>query len=205
LQKARQVRSASTIERILDAALVTFRAEGFRGAGIAAICKAAGISPGNLYHYFDSKEDIVAAIVARDRALLTRTVAGLIARDDPVEAIIAAIIAEPVPGEFGLDPVMTTEIYAEASRNPVVARIVQDFARQTHAEVVAMLAMLRDRGLVAKETDLAAVAGLLMALVDGILTRRLADRESDPAALADPLRVAIGAVLGVSTKDDRRD
>lgn len=203
MQKARQVRSASTLERILDAALVTFRAEGFRGAGIAAICKAAGISPGNLYHYFDSKEDIVAAIVARDRAQLTRTIAKLIARDDPVEAIIAAIIEEPLPGDFGLDPVMTAEIYAEASRNPVVAAIVQDFTRQSHAEVVAMLATLQDRGVVTQEADLAAVAGLLMALVDGILTRRLADKESDPAALAGPLRVAIGAILGVAKKGDR--
>ena len=203
MQKARQVRSASTLERILDAALAIFRAEGFRGAGIAAICKAAGVSPGNLYHYFDSKEDIVAAIVARDRTRLTGEIAGLMARDDPVESIIAAIIEEPQPGEFGLDPVMTAEIYAEALRNPVVAGIVQEFTRQTHVEVVAMLATLRDRGLVALETDLAPVAGLLMALVDGILTRRLADGESDPAALAGPLRVAIGAVLGVTTKDDK--
>ncbi|QYU68460.1 TetR/AcrR family transcriptional regulator [Leptolyngbya sp. 15MV] len=47
--------------QILDAALRCFRESGFRGASVSDICKVAGMSPGHLYHYFPSKEAIVAS------------------------------------------------------------------------------------------------------------------------------------------------
>ena len=49
-------------QHILEAAEGCFQRDGFRGASISDICAAAGMSPGHLYHYFDSKEAIIEAI-----------------------------------------------------------------------------------------------------------------------------------------------
>ena len=50
-------------QQILDAAAACFVREGFHGASIARIAKAAGMSPGNLYHFFPGKEAMIAALV----------------------------------------------------------------------------------------------------------------------------------------------
>jgi TetR/AcrR family transcriptional regulator len=55
---------------ILDAAIATFAAKGFDGAGIADLCAAAGISNGALYKYFDNKDDLFLAVVERGSELI---------------------------------------------------------------------------------------------------------------------------------------
>jgi AcrR family transcriptional regulator len=59
-------RAAQRRHQVLDAAAICFRNHGFHGASMAQISKTAGMSPGHIYHYFDNKEAIIAAIVERD-------------------------------------------------------------------------------------------------------------------------------------------
>ena len=53
---------------ILDAAERCFARSGFHGASMQEICAEAGMSPGNLYRYFRSKEELIAGISERNRA-----------------------------------------------------------------------------------------------------------------------------------------
>src|ERR1700751_3352503 len=53
---------------ILSAAQRCFVRSGFHGASMQEICVEAGMSPGNLYRYFPSKEALIAGIAERDRA-----------------------------------------------------------------------------------------------------------------------------------------
>src|SRR3954447_15883797 len=53
---------------ILAAAQRCFVRAGFHGASMQDICAEAGMSPGNLYRYFPSKEALIAGIAERDRA-----------------------------------------------------------------------------------------------------------------------------------------
>ena len=55
-------------EHILDAAERCFARAGFHRTTMHDICKEAGVSPGALYVYFDSKEALIAGISERDRA-----------------------------------------------------------------------------------------------------------------------------------------
>ena len=55
-------------DEILAAAQRCFVRSGFHGASMQDICAEAGMSPGNLYRYFPSKEALVAGIAERDRA-----------------------------------------------------------------------------------------------------------------------------------------
>ncbi|UWQ21175.1 TetR family transcriptional regulator C-terminal domain-containing protein [Jannaschia sp. W003] len=49
--------------RILDAAIEVFAAEGFRGATLDGLAKAAGLSKPNLLYYFASKEAVYVALL----------------------------------------------------------------------------------------------------------------------------------------------
>jgi len=56
------------LEHILDAAEQCFARAGFHRTTVHDICREAGVSPGALYVYFDSKEALIAGISERDRA-----------------------------------------------------------------------------------------------------------------------------------------
>ncbi len=49
-------------QQILDAALKLFADSGFHATSISKIAKEAGVSKGNMYNYFDSKEALLYAI-----------------------------------------------------------------------------------------------------------------------------------------------
>lgn len=53
-----------TRERILDAARTLLSTRGLEGTTVKAICDAAGILAGSFYNLFDSKEQVVLAVVA---------------------------------------------------------------------------------------------------------------------------------------------
>src|SRR3569833_373744 len=53
---------------ILDAAERCFARAGFHQSSMQEICAEAGMSPGNLYRYFPSKEALIAGISERNRA-----------------------------------------------------------------------------------------------------------------------------------------
>src|SRR5579862_7505899 len=59
--------STPTRERIVDAAMRLFSESGYRGASVAQIEAAAGLSPGSggLYHHFNSKEEVLAEGIRR--------------------------------------------------------------------------------------------------------------------------------------------
>ena len=60
---ARQVRSEATRRRILDAAIDVFGEVGYAAAAWGTIIERTGMTKGALYHHFDSKESLAAAII----------------------------------------------------------------------------------------------------------------------------------------------
>ncbi len=60
---------------ILDAAFACFRRRGFHKTTIKDICNEAQLSPGAVYRYFRSKEDIIQAAIDRNTAELTNLIA----------------------------------------------------------------------------------------------------------------------------------
>src|SRR5690606_3781514 len=81
--------------QILDAAAECFRREGFHGSSMARIAATAGMSPGHLFHYFKRKEDIVEAIVTRERTVMEAFAEKLRSagsRSDMLELIQAGVV-----------------------------------------------------------------------------------------------------------------
>ncbi len=57
--------TVSRRDRLVDAALTVFASEGVDAASIKKIGRTAGVAPALIYHYFDSKEALLAAVVER--------------------------------------------------------------------------------------------------------------------------------------------
>jgi AcrR family transcriptional regulator len=61
----REAQAAATRSRILDAALDEFTSGGYPGTSVAAIARAAGVSPETIYATFGTKRGIIDALLAQ--------------------------------------------------------------------------------------------------------------------------------------------
>lgn len=60
-------------ERILESALRLFSRRGYEEASVAEVAADAGVSKGLVYHYFDTKRDLLEAVFLRGSERLERT------------------------------------------------------------------------------------------------------------------------------------
>lgn len=73
----------SSIARLLKAAVKVFTAKGYHAGSMAQIAKAAKISKGLAYHYFDSKEALLVALAEQRIQEMLPLVRGLETIQDP--------------------------------------------------------------------------------------------------------------------------
>jgi AcrR family transcriptional regulator len=167
---------------ILDAAQRCFVKFGFHQASMQAICAEAGMSPGNIYRYFPSKEAIIAAIAERDMAQAGVDFAAVQEAPDFFTGFAKLgrqyIVERPVE-ELGL----CAEIRAESLRNPEITRIQRTIDAQVKAGLIGMLRAAEERGEIARDLDLDKFVTVLLAIGDGIEAHRASDPDFDVEAL----------------------
>src|SRR5947209_19820710 len=65
LRKPAEDESARRLQQLVGAATDVFTANGYRRTQMAAVAKAAGVSPGTLYNYVESKETLFRLVIER--------------------------------------------------------------------------------------------------------------------------------------------
>jgi len=85
-------KAEDTRTRILNAALGLFRRKGFEQTTMREIAKEAGVSLGNAYYYFESKEALVMAFYERAHLELPSRVTAAVAPATSLEEQLSAII-----------------------------------------------------------------------------------------------------------------
>lgn len=189
--------------QILAAAADCFRQDGFHGASIAKISRAAGMSPGHIYHYFGSKEAIIAAIVEQDVARVLTLTAELRSARDVREAMIERV-AEGIAEH--LDPqaaALRLEIVAEAARNPDVAQTLRCADARALAGLAEMIrGVRRSAGHLDAEGTAPAMADTIAVLFEGLQIRAVRNPDLDPRALARIYRRLIQDLLNQPSDPD---
>lgn len=113
-------------KQVLDAARERFAADGFHGSNMAAIAKTARMSVGHIYHYFENKEAIIAAIVEDDLARMLGIFDEVQDAQDVENALADRVDRDMTERMASQASSLELEILAEAARNPVVAQVVRD-------------------------------------------------------------------------------
>lgn len=191
-----QSRAESRRAQILAAAVDCFRRHGFHGASISQISKSAGMSAGHIYHYFENKEAIIAAIVARDVEEIVTLTAEMRSACNVKEAMLARV-AEGVADN--LEPAtagLKLEIVAEASRNPRVAQIVREADRTCRASLALTLRdMRRANGHEDEDASIDAMVEVLAAMFEGLMLRSVRNPDLDRDAVARSFQVVVRDLL----------
>ncbi|WP_028003318.1 TetR/AcrR family transcriptional regulator [Sinorhizobium meliloti] len=77
-------------ERILDGAKRVFMRSSFDAASMNDITREAGVSKGTLYVYFENKEDLFTALIARERNIIVNNVKQSLNGNEPIEEALHA-------------------------------------------------------------------------------------------------------------------
>jgi len=77
--------------QILEGARRVFLASGFDGASMGEIAKAAGVSKGTLYVYFDSKEKLFEVLTIEEKESLAETVFRVDPDDPDVRSVLTGL------------------------------------------------------------------------------------------------------------------
>jgi AcrR family transcriptional regulator len=172
-------RQSDRRDEILDAAQHCFVRSGFHQTSMQEICGEAGMSPGNLYRYFPSKESLIAGIAERDRA----EVAQEFANADLSRGLFAVLegMAHHYFAERSQEQVkLCTEIMSEARRHPEIARISNGFDADVKRWLIDLFKAGAERGDIPREIDFDGAATMLMVIGDGMWWRRALDPEFKP-------------------------
>lgn len=178
-----QLRSDRRAE-ILDAAERCFARSGFHQASMQDICAEAGMSPGNLYRYFPSKEALIAGITERNRVQAAADFAAVDQAPD-FFAGFSALGRQYLVDRSDEQVALCLEIMAEARRNPDIRRIHETIYSEVRAGLVGILQRAADRGQLRPDLDLDKIVTVLLALGDGIEFRRAIDPSFSAESVID--------------------
>ncbi|WP_179473847.1 TetR/AcrR family transcriptional regulator [Mycolicibacterium vinylchloridicum] len=138
-KQPKQLRSAETRQRIVDAAAQIFAEYGYAAGTTNRIAERAGMSIGSVYQYFPNKDAVLRALMqahadAGARLIAERTSNGLPpALDDALRVFVRATI-----DNHRDDPRLHRVLFEEAPRAPEFLAYIHDMERQA-VEAAAVL------------------------------------------------------------------
>jgi AcrR family transcriptional regulator len=161
----RERQKADRTRRMLEAAARLFREHGYGAVRMEDIAQAADLSVGTLYNYFETKGDLLLAIVSME-------VEEVIEAGEAVVAAPPPDVAEAISRLIGIYydhslSYLSKEMWRtamalsiEAPGTPFSAHYT-DLDRKLAEQVQALIAVLQARGLARAEVDAEAVGQLL--------------------------------------------
>jgi AcrR family transcriptional regulator len=143
-----------------------FVEKGFDGASMQDLARAAGMSVGNFYRYFPSKDAIVEALVALDMDEVEEEFATISRSTDPMLAL-RTVLAHRIRcgGCDGDDSVLWAEITAAARRKPRIAEVSARMERAIVEKLVAVFRLILPDAPPAATQHFGIEARMLMMLV----------------------------------------
>ena len=155
----------------MEGARRAFAKHGYEGATVARLEEEIGLSRGAIFHYFDSKLDLFAALAVADNLRYQQVLA-----EQGVEAVVRAIAAAD---RNWLSVLVETEVRlwhdAEFERR-------MEGASQEDT-VLAGLARAQREGKLRTDVDLSALLEFVMVVINGIAVRVVGGDEPDVESL----------------------
>ena len=165
---------SSTKEALLDAAMGLMLIKGYTATSLDEICKAAGVTKGCLFHYFEGKEALAAAVMAhfcegRDahfRAAAFQSLADPLDRLFGILDFILEMVADPSTPTSCLLGNFAQEISAT---HPGLREICEHRFGEITGEYKALLDEAKSLHQPVSDVDTQGLANYLTALLQGTL------------------------------------
>jgi|SRR2546422_5946251 len=205
MPKVTEAHTEARREQIMEAASHCFSREGFHKTTINDICRESALSPGAIYRYFPSKEEIIAATAEQS---LQRSIA--LVREIKEHGETRRVLDELVETFFGpldcadceQDIRCDIELWSEALREPRIMEVERrgmGSFRQHFAEIIRRAQKL---GEINPRLDPEAVARTMIAFHAGLVVQKAMDPRTDVKAYVTAMKAMMIGQFWQGTPDD---
>jgi len=175
-------------QQIIDASAACFARGGFHRTTMHDICSEAGLSPGALYRYFESKEAIILAMCDRGHEEDVATIREAMELEDT-----SKILGELIRIYFsGIEDqeycALMAELVSEAPRNEQIGDSLRGGWVKIMEPMAALMAKAQENGDIRPDLDAKSVAAVLMGVYQGLVLQHLIDPDMDVNAYAEVTR-----------------
>jgi TetR/AcrR family transcriptional regulator, fatty acid metabolism regulator protein len=204
-----RIRSGTVAERpaavedkrrqLLDAAVRVFARKGFHASRVGDIAEEAGVAHGLLYHYFESKDQVLEAVFHENWSILLARIASVEETDEPAVDQLRHIAAILLRTWLHLPDVVRVVI-REFGRSPELAERIGELAQPIEV-IERVIVRGIQRGEFRADIDPRVAATVVYGSIDELLTGwvlgRLPAAEEDVAAAERTLLEV--SLLGLQT------
>ncbi|PZQ96957.1 MAG: TetR family transcriptional regulator [Cereibacter sphaeroides] len=186
---------------ILEAASTLFGQIGYEAARIDAIAEMAEVSVGTFYNYFETKADLLLAIVSMEVEEVLRRGAVVVDNppSDPIAAMQTLIATYYDHSLVWLTKEMWRTAMAMSIQHPETpfSRRYRELDQALCTQVKALLLGLRDRGAIQPDVDVNALGEMLFNDLNTAFTVFAMDKRQEMESLRNAVFARAAAVLGL--------
>jgi TetR/AcrR family transcriptional regulator, fatty acid metabolism regulator protein len=153
---------------ILRAAITVFARHGYHTSRVADVAREAGVAYGLVYHYFQSKEDLLETIFRRTWSRMLEAVQRVEQEEATAREQLASV-ARIVLGAWQADPDLVRVLVREIARSPQLGNEV-DEVEHAFAALERIVARGQQRGELRADVDPRLAAWILYGALEEILT-----------------------------------
>ena len=191
---------------ILEAAHKCFMEKGFHYTTMQDIYESTNLSPGAVYNYFSSKEDIVIATLKEFNDWMISSMTSLISEypDEPLINFFrfwfSLIKQKDIIKSFRVQ----LDYYSEATRNSVIREAVLNNQDETHAKLIELIQQNQRAGMFNAKLDPLAIARAMMGMLYGIMIHKSLDPEVDLDTYMQVFEAILKGTFSSPLKERRR-
>jgi AcrR family transcriptional regulator len=172
-------------QQVLEAAAACFARRGFHQTTMQDICNEADLSPGAVYRYFRSKEEIIEGIctmrqqqnsAAIDEAMERGSTIAVL--DELMRAFFVDLPADILQETCAL----FLETISEAPRNERIRAMMQRNGAEIRGHLMELIRQSQAKGDFNPTLDAEGVARVMVSLYHGFVTQKLVDPDFDVQA-----------------------
>ncbi len=156
--------------QIIDAATVVFARSGVHQASMDDIAREVGLSKGSLYVYFESKDDIIAAIQERLLNVDVKALQSFLAAPGPASRRLLLLTRHMAKEVERMSPMLsiTYELYAAAVRSEAVRTAFKEYFK-ARREILADLIHQGKKSGEFRDVDAQDAAIAVMSVYQGLV------------------------------------
>jgi TetR/AcrR family fatty acid metabolism transcriptional regulator len=154
--------------QILDAAVRVFARKGFHATRVGDIAREAGVAHGLLYHYFESKDQLLDTVFHDNWAVLVQRIRAVEEADEPAAdqlRHVAAILLRT----WRHEPDVVRVVVREIARSPEVQQRIGELVEPV-GSIRRIVERGQERGEFLPDVDVALAATIFYGAVDAVLT-----------------------------------
>jgi len=179
-----------TRQRIIDVASGQFRAHGVAARGLAGIMTEAGLTNGAFYAHFESKEDLVRAVLGEALGRREQTLRAAADKEAGLEVLIRDYLSPRHRDDPGRG-CPTAAMVAEIARHPKKTR---DAFTVKVVELIALIAAQIEGSPPARRGNAVAIYGMMVGTLQ--LARAVNDKRLSDEILENGLAAALALARG---------